>query len=112
MFSMSADEVANEIVYLFGKGIRLEILQYVIDRVGVSRVAKAAGKKPQSVSTAIYKKSLGDELSYALFKAIAENWPEILKAAIITVNNRYKDKFEKLGINLDKIFEEKLEAEV
>ena len=110
MFSMSADDVAKEIIYLFGKGVRLELLEYVIERVGISKVAKAAGKKPQSVSTAIYKKSLGDDLSYALFKAIAENWPEILKAAIITVNSKYKDKFEKLGINLEEIFQEKLKA--
>jgi len=105
---MSATEVANLIIVLFGK-MKLEMLELLVKKLGYTKIAKAAGVQPGSISSALNRESLGDELAFKIFKGVAQYYPEDLKVALEVVLNRHKELYSKLGINIEELVKKKIE---
>jgi len=96
VFYMTAAEVAEKINDLFGKKIKLEILKECVKVLGSAKVAMAAGTNPSSIRTALHRQSIGDDLSFKVFKGLAAEYPEILKTAIEVAFRKYFPDLEKM----------------
>jgi len=107
VFPMSAQEVAEYIIFYFGR-IKLEILKYVVDEIGLTRIAKAADVSTGSISSALSRESLGDDLAFRIFKGLAERYPELLKTAIDKALRKHADGLDKISNNLAELIKKKI----
>ncbi len=109
VFFMSADEVARLIVFWFGK-VKIKLLEYLVREIGLSKVARATGTNPGSISSALTRESLGDDLAERVFKGVAAKYPEILKVGLERVLREHEKDLEKLSGELAKLIKKKIES--
>ena len=109
VFGMSAEKVAELLVFWFGK-IKLKILEYVVNELGISRTARATSVSTGSISSALSRESLGDDLAFRIFKGLAATYPEILKVAIDKALKQHAEDIDVLSKELAELIRKKIES--
>ncbi|MEX2690195.1 MAG: hypothetical protein Q6351_007715 [Candidatus Njordarchaeum guaymaensis] len=90
---MEPKKFAELLVYYYGRGLLLDMLKIIVEKLGFAKIAKAAGVAKSTIANAIYRGSIKEENLRKIVEGLLIVYPEEMRRAHDIVMVKLQKKY-------------------